>query len=138
MIFRRRDIGEYMHRWIASLGPLNLRVHHIREPDADRDLHDHPFVFVSLVLRGWYVEERPLDGEPRPHGARTWITRRPGSLAFRWAGDAHRITNVSPGGVWTFVVALRVRDTWGFWTSDGWVDWRDFTTRKAGAIENHR
>lgn len=148
-MIRRRDIGSYMHRWIAALPcGFMVRVHHIREPDADAELHDHPFWFVSLVLRGWYVEERAEDdgrfahdlGEDDargPGGPRVYTTRRAGSLTYRSANCAHRIASVSRGGVWTLVVGRRAHPTWGFWTADGWVGWREFVTRKPGVIVNH-
>lgn len=39
---------------------IAVRLHWIHTPDLDRALHDHPWTFISKVLIGWYVEERPL------------------------------------------------------------------------------
>ena len=36
-----------------------LYVHHFLRSDQDRDLHDHPWHFTSLILWGGYVEELP-------------------------------------------------------------------------------
>lgn len=150
--FNRRPIGSYMSRWILTLPfGFNVRLHHIREADADPELHDHPFWFVSLVLRGWYVEEQPATGgdwtnretgrhhaTPLPGGSRAFTTRRAGSIAYRPASVMHRICIISPGGVWTLVFARRVNgDEWGFWTRTGWVHWKQFHSAKQGAIVNH-
>lgn len=139
--FQRRDIGDYMRRWILSLPfGLMVRVHHIQRADADDELHDHPFGFVSLVLRGWYVEELPAEHRMQsamPGGLRTYTTRRPGSIARRRSHVAHRISRVSEGGVWTLVFARRGERQWGFYTANGWVPWTEFVTRKPGKIVNH-
>lgn len=37
--------------------PFRIRLHHILRPDADAVLHDHPFNWRTIVLRGFYVEE---------------------------------------------------------------------------------
>jgi hypothetical protein len=122
----RHDIGDYMRRWILQTPLGTLRLHHIMRPDDARDFHDHPWSFVSLVVWGWYIEERPgwpVLGELRPVIRR----RRIGGLAHRRATDLHAITHVAPGGCWTAVISgPRVR-RWGFQTPSGWVYWRDYT-----------
>jgi hypothetical protein len=45
--------------WLLQRLGVAVRLHVIHTPDLDRALHDHPWTFVSLVLRGWYREERP-------------------------------------------------------------------------------
>ena len=42
--------------WLPS-----ARIHHIMRPDSDRHLHDHPWNARTIVLGGWYAEERPLE-----------------------------------------------------------------------------
>ncbi len=153
----RRDLEGYMRRWVLSLpGGWKLRLHHIERADDHLFYHDHPFSFVSVVLWGWYVEERPTPGVlldvlrglrgPRPafgckypeergdgitgHTANRTMTRRPaGSIAFRRHFEPHRIDSVSPGGVWTFVISRTRARAWGFWLADGWVSWQDFYAR---------
>ena len=41
------------HSWLPS-----VRVHHICLPDDDQHEHDHPWAARTIILRGWYVEER--------------------------------------------------------------------------------
>ena len=40
--------------------PWSFRIHHILREDADRDLHDHPWNARTIILRGWYTEQRLL------------------------------------------------------------------------------
>lgn len=105
----------YMRRWTLRLPWFTVRLHHIVLDDVDRALHDHPWSFVSLVLRGTYDEERPA-GRTR---------RRPGTIAYRRATDLHRVT-LATDAVWTLVVTGRHRRTWGFRTDDGWVPWYEY------------
>jgi hypothetical protein len=112
----------YMRRWkfMPERWP-GFRVHQILLPDTDRELHDHPFSFVSFVLWGGYWEERPSG---LGYGTvRAW--HGPGSLLFRRAEDLHRLDLKRPA--WTFVLRGRYRREWGFLTRDrGWVPWHQF------------
>jgi hypothetical protein len=55
----RSDLGDYMSRWVFKHPLGTVRLHHIRRPDMDVELHDHPWWFFSLILKGWYEEECP-------------------------------------------------------------------------------
>lgn len=87
-----------------------LRIHHIRLADAGRELHDHPFDFVSFILNGAYIEERPD----------TMRLRRRFSIGFRRAKDLHRITETY-GNVWTLVLVSRIKRRWGFVVDGVWT-----------------
>lgn len=128
----------YLERW--WLIPYNrtgiaARVHRFLDSDPGRDLHDHPWPYISIVLRGGYFEVRPctLDnpcdrcraslaggyfGEPCVGGVRTW--RRAGSIVFRRAASFHRIELDADyladrrRECWTLFVTFRARQPWGF------------------------
>ena len=125
----------YMRRWrIVDLPWFGVRVHHIVRSDADRELHDHPFTFASLILTGGYYEHS-LDGR------RTWYG--PGSVVIRSADNLHRLELV--GGIdheraaWTLVFRGPRRREWGFLTDRGWQNWQAFTDeRRTGTDQNGR
>ena len=95
----------------------SVYVHQILRSDEDPDMHDHPFAFVSLVLRGGYFE-RVRTAEGQMYGA----TRRPLSIVWHPTSDFHRL-KVPARGAWTLVFAgPRTHEPWGYWTSKGWVD----------------
>ena len=49
----------YLVRWSLDAGRFgSVKLHHILRSDDDRDLHDHPWSFVSVILRGGYWEHR--------------------------------------------------------------------------------
>lgn len=132
-------LAGYMNRW--WLVPYNrfgiaARVHQILRPDEDRHPHDHPWWYVTIILRGGYWEITPELGVQMSDGA--WLaTRRwrgPGSILFRRATSFHRLelrpstvpANVRPYGrdfvsCWTlFITGPKRKDhdpehsCWGF------------------------
>lgn len=125
-------------RWI----PWSIRVHHIMRPDADRDLHDHPWDARTVILRGSYTEERlepceTADLLKRDADLR-WVpgyeihrlairTRQAGDTAQLKHGEYHRIEEVSPGGVYTLFITSRWKGDWGFLVNGVKVAWREYT-----------
>jgi hypothetical protein len=115
----------YLRRWRLVQTPwFGIYLHKIAMPDKDRDLHDHPWSFVSVVLRGGYDEKLKnrygfagCDGIHK----RGWL-----SIAFRRATDAHRILSLSRTPTWTLVFVGVRRRSWGFYTDKGYVDWRSY------------
>jgi hypothetical protein len=127
------DGSVYMERfWLRPYSDdyngIAARVHHIVTPDYDRELHDHPWDFVSIVLRGGYTEARPIDVEPCFAGTSELVChgfRGAGSIARRRATDRHRITDVM-SDTWTLFVTGAKRQWWGFYGPTGKIHWKDF------------
>lgn len=58
------DIGDYMGRsWLrphnADESNWAARVHNVKRSDLDRALHDHPWINISVLLKGGYWEVKP-------------------------------------------------------------------------------
>lgn len=111
--------GPLMLRWhVIPRNPLlQVYLHKFLRSDEDRALHDHPWNYASLVLKGAYVEIRQDDKA---------LWRRPGSIAYRSATRRHRVVLFPEidGGCrpcWTFFVTGRKIREWGFWCVDGAV-----------------
>lgn len=123
--FWRNPLGR-VFQWFG----IAVRLHYIKSPDRDRHLHDHPWAFVSVVLRGWYIEHRPMTIQPNFLGTEEELTysawRREGEIAFRWWTARHRISTVAPEGVWTLFITGPMMQWWGFYTPAGKVYYRDY------------
>ena len=122
----------------------NLDLHVFHASDAGRELHDHPWTFISLILWGGYTEVMPvrsirrmildngaMSGWGAPESVHERARRCPGALLFRPANWAHRV-ELEPGRksvsiLWTF--PKRTDRDWGF-APDGWVNWRTYHDRK--------
>ena len=137
----------YMLRWfiIPRNKYFNIYLHKFLHDDEDRALHDHPWVSLSIILRGKYIEHMP--------GGKIKIRRR-GHFVLRRATHAHRVElfkdtvigfsgtqaiegtdtramkiyekGKMPRRVWTlFITGPKIRD-WGFHCPQGWRRWQDF------------
>lgn len=115
--------------------PISIRVHHILLPDQDRHLHDHPWNARTVILRGWYVEERQhilgwigedYDSVPGPHKMLMPSLRKTGESAEIAYNEYHRILMLSRGGCWTLFITGCYRGTWGFDVDGKKVTWRKY------------
>lgn len=116
----------------------HFRLHHICTADLGRALHDHPWDFWSLVLRGGYVELRPFNANPTyfVNGEEPCYAthRKAGSLAFRRCTDRHRIIHVEPN-TWTLILQGKGKpNKWGFYTPQGKIPWREFESQHSTVI----
>lgn len=96
-------------RLVQSLG-IAARVHHILRSDSGRDPHDHPWWFVTIVLRGGYYEHRY-------DAFGSWVSRRwhgPGSVLIRAPEDLHMLELPKGKTAWTLFITGPKKQTWGF------------------------
>jgi hypothetical protein len=117
----------YLHRLRIVQTPwFAVYLHDLNLPDSDRDPHDHPWSFWSVVLRGGYSEHWfPYPNTGFLHyEEQTW---KRWSLHRMGTEHAHSITTVEPRTK-TLVFAGRRRRTWGFFTEDGWVPWTEYVS----------
>jgi len=121
-----RGFGIYLHKFVGD--------------DWSRDLHDHPKRFISIGLKGRYLEytpcrvcvaagENPDDcGLRIAHFTAPWIRTFP-------AEHIHRLTlfpDRKP--CWTLVIVLRAVREWGFWHEGQWIHWKEYVRGSASAI----
>lgn len=93
---------------------FGIFLHHLTRSDNARDLHDHPWAFVSLLLTGGYYEHTPA--------GRFW--RRRWSLLYRPATWLHCLELERP--IWTLVIRGREVRPWGFVTPRGWIGYQQY------------
>jgi hypothetical protein len=112
---------------------FGVYIHWIYLPDRDRDQHDHPWTFASIVLRGGYTEDVtvPESSDPRVKSMDHWPPH--GHVMRMW--QAHRIRALKPNTVTLVFVGPR-RRKWGFWAPEGFIPWDQYVnadgSRKAG------
>lgn len=94
----------YAHRTLLNLGLFSIRLHEWHRSDDKRFMHDHPWHFITLVLRGSYTDVSAA--------GRDVLTR--GSLRYRPAHHAHYV-EVPPTGATTIILTSYVVRNWGFW-----------------------
>lgn len=94
----------YIKRWVIDFGFFSIRLHHWLSSDDQRYLHDHPWWYISLVVKGSYID-RSDKGDTK---------RNPGSISYYPATHKHTVS-VSSGGCWTILITGREVRDWGFW-----------------------
>ncbi len=105
-----RDGDPYMERYyLLRVGPYALFLHRFWRSDPD-GVHDHPWNFWRLIVRGYY-HEQSLDGILRRYNA--------GNLMFSQAERMHavRIADDMRGEVWTLFFHGKRWRAWGFITN---------------------
>ena len=122
----------YIYRWhIVRTDAASVYLHVQVADDYGRDLHDHPWENMSVVLSGGYNEHTcDLPGL----GLGKHIRKlRKGDTVHRLATFAHRL-ELPPGVKYSmslFSTGPRVRE-WGFYTKNGWVPFSKITVSKNG------
>lgn len=112
--------------------PFNIFLHKFLKSDPD-DVHDHPWPYFTVILRGGYWEWIPqFDSQGRKI---TEVAHWRGPGSFRWcsANSYHRI-ELDPGVTcWTlFIPGVKQRE-WGFLVSNTWVQWEQYLKQRKAA-----
>jgi len=94
--------------------PFNVFLHKFHKGDPG-DVHDHPWPYFTLILKGGYYEW-VLSGNCE---VRKW--RSPGHFRFCSATSYHRIELKEGVTPWTlFIPGAQTRE-WGFLVNDKWI-----------------
>lgn len=119
------ELEGYMGRWWLVQPswwlPFSIRVHHIQRADFDRNPHNHPWNFRTIVLRGTYTEELLM-----PDGSKSYMVAAKGQTYTRKVNEYHRVASVCRDGVWTLFIMGPKLCRWGFWVNGRSVYWREY------------
>jgi len=116
----RRTGADYMHRYYIFLKnrkwfPFNITLHKIVRSD-DPILHDHPWSYLTVILKGGYWEHTPIfdtNGKMLTE-FQTW--RGPGSIIYRKANEYHWLElDEDKPATTLFFMGAQQRE-WGFLT----------------------
>jgi hypothetical protein len=94
----------------------NLYLHIFHRSDEDRELHDHPWTFISLMLWNGYYEVTPKGRS----------LKLPGAILYRPATWRHRVELRNDKPSVSLVWVSQKSRTWGFFTDRGWIPFYDF------------
>lgn len=140
-----RETQQVKYRWF----PWSVRLHLIHREDQDRHPHDHPWNARTIILRGGYEEERPMDyaawseemwdrvdpnGWMRrfaeQQGASPTVTERiarmAGDTAVLRHGEYHRIAAIHGDCAVTLFITGPYRGPWGFLVDGVKVPWKKY------------
>lgn len=135
VILDRGSKSPYLTRYYLFLKdrkkfPFNVFLHNFHRSDPD-DLHDHPWPYATLIIKGGYYEWIPcFDREGIIIGERR-VWRGPGHFRISGADSYHRIELKAGVDCWTLFVPGPQKREWGFLTHKNWdirtFDWVHYT-----------
>ena len=134
IVYDRVDNEPYLERYYLFLKererfPFNVFLHKFLKSDPD-DVHDHPWPYATLILKGGYNEWLPqFDNQGRKIGEIA-VWRGPGHFRVCSANSFHRI-ELDPGiTAWTLFMPGAKQREWGFLVKNVWVQWEQYLAQR--------
>ena len=134
IVMDRVNNQPYLERYYVFLKdrtrfPFNVFLHKFLKSDPD-DVHDHPWPYATLILRGGYHEWVPLFDVNGKKIGETCQWYGAGSFRISRATSYHRIELDPSVDCWTlFMPGIKQRD-WGFLVKNKWVQWEQYLANK--------
>lgn len=107
----------YMERyWLIPYNRFFVaaRIHHILASDDDRAFHDHPWAYVTIILRGGYYEITPTWDKSGVYTGAKRVWYGTGSVLFRRAASWHRLEVLQGEKTVTLFITFKKTRAWGF------------------------
>ena len=134
IVMDRGENEPYLERYYLFLNerdrfPFNVFLHKFLKSDPD-DVHDHPWPYTTIILRGGYWEWIPIfDSVGRKTGEiQHW--RGPGHFRTCSATSYHRIELDPNITAWTLFMPGPKQREWGFLVKNKWVQWQEYLQQR--------
>jgi hypothetical protein len=135
VVMDRQANEPYLERYYIFLKdrkyfPFNVFIHKFLKSDPD-DVHDHPWPYATLILKGGYYEWVPVfDTLGRKIGEiQHW--RSPGHFRICSATSYHRIELDPNVECWTMFMPGPQKREWGFLVKNEWIHNEKYLAEKA-------
>jgi len=140
IILDRQSNEPYLERYYVFLRdrtwfPFNVFLHKFLKSDPD-DVHDHPWPYATLILKGGYwewVPEFDADGK-KVAEHKHW--RGPGHFRTCSANSYHRIEVNPEVDCWTLFMPGPQKREWGFLVNNQWVHNDEYIRQKTAEAHN--
>lgn len=126
IIYDRIHSEPYLERYYLFLKdrkhfPFNVFLHKFLKSDPDH-VHDHPWPYATLILKGGYYEYVPVFNEEGLKISEHCYWRSPGHFRICSANSYHRI-EIKPGvECWTLFMPGPQKREWGFLVDNKWME----------------
>lgn len=135
IIMDRQSNEPYLERYYLFLKkrqyfPFNIFLHKFIKGDPD-DVHDHPWPYATLILKGGYYEWIPeFDSQGNKTGeVKYW--RGPGHFRLSRSTSYHRIELKDAVTAWTLFMPGPHRREWGFLVNNKWIRYDQYLEYKS-------
>lgn len=132
-VMDRQHDEPYLERYYLFLKerehfPFNIFLHKFLKSDPD-DVHDHPWPYATLILKGGYWEWVPIFSMGVKVGEEKYW-RGAGHFRICRSTSYHRI-ELEPGVTpWTLFMPGPQQREWGFLVKNKWVQHEQYLTKK--------
>ncbi len=135
IILDRASEEPYLERYYVFLKdrtrfPFNVFIHKFLKSDPD-DVHDHPWPYATLILKGGYYEWTPNFNSNGEMIGETRHWRGPGHFRICKPNSYHRIELKPDVTAWTMFMPGPQKREWGFLVKNKWIPNGEYLQYKA-------
>jgi hypothetical protein len=135
IVMDRVNNEPYLERYYLFLKdrkkfPFNIFLHKFLRSDPD-DVHDHPWPYATIILKGGYWEWIPQFNSLGEKVGEISVWRKPGHFRICSATSYHRIELDPSVECWTLFMPGPQRREWGFLVKNQWVQHEQYLTSRA-------
>ena len=121
----REDNEPYLERYYLFLRdrswfPFNVFLHKFLKSDPDH-VHDHPWPYATVILRGGYYEWVPQFDAAGKISCEIQKWRGPGHFRICSSDSYHRIELKTGVTAWTLFMPGPHQREWGFLVNNKWI-----------------
>ena len=140
IVMDRESDEPYLERYYLFLKdrdrfPFNVFLHKFLKGDPD-DVHDHPWPYATLILKGGYYEWLPQFDSKGNKIAEMCVWRGPGSFRICRANSYHRIELDPNVTAWTLFMPGPKKRDWGFLVNNKWIQHEQYLKERYEQAHN--
>ena len=140
IVMDRESDEPYLERYYLFLKdrdrfPFNVFLHKFLKGDPD-DVHDHPWPYATLILKGGYYEWLPQFDSKGNKIAEMCVWRGPGSFRICKANSYHRIELDPSVTAWTLFMPGPKKRDWGFLVNNKWIQHEQYLKERYEQAHN--
>jgi hypothetical protein len=140
IILDRQSNEPYLERYYIFLKdrkwfPFNIFIHKFLKSDPD-DVHDHPWPYATLILKGGYWEWIPQFNSKGKKCGEIAAWRGPGHFRMCSATSYHRIELDPSIECWTMFMPGPQKREWGFLVKGNWIKHDEYMSLKKAEYES--
>lgn len=118
---RSKEGKLHFKRWqLLKTKWFTIYIHGIYHKDEDAHLHNHPWNFCNVILKGMYTEETNTGT----------ILQKPFKCNKRNGSDYHKIKDVHTNVVYTLFIIGSERRDWGYLVNGRFIQHEDYRKLK--------
>ena len=140
IVMDRQSNEPYLERYYLFLKdrknfPFNIFLHKFLKGDPD-DVHDHPWPYATLILKGGYYEWVPEFDEEGKMLREIQKWRGPGHFRICSPDSYHRIELKPEVTAWTLFMPGPHRRDWGFLVKNKWIQHEEYLKERYEQTNN--